>query len=245
MLGYTYYGDLLGFSGYYNLNPTIAKDKLNDFYNIIFFALSNYCMTKKDKIKVYLFSDSLLIYGEEPIGILRQLQKAYIRLIEKGLLLRGALVRKKLNFDPRIELSNLEKRLPKDDTLARAVGLEKSQKGARLIIENNLANELLYHRKSWLTIEGYINDINGDILSYDNVLRRICPTPDYKNFEYLYFWELSGQEIDYEKTKDQLKQVSIMLNKEIAEHYQETIRLANRCKIREYYTKDKLSIGEI
>jgi hypothetical protein len=94
-MGYTFYGDLLGISGYYNLDSEIAENKLNDFYNTTFFSLSTYCMANKN-VKVNMFSDSILIWGDEPIAILIELHKVYIKLIHKGLLLQGAIVKEKL-----------------------------------------------------------------------------------------------------------------------------------------------------
>ena len=122
-----------------------------------------------ENVKVNMFSDSIFIWGDEPIAILKELQKVYIKLIHKGFLLRGAIVKGKLEYDPRIELSNYKKDLPEDDTLAKAVGLEKSQKGARLLIEAGLATELLSHKMEWLTIDGYIRDIqksNNPFIAY-------------------------------------------------------------------------------
>jgi hypothetical protein len=85
------------------------------------------------------------------------LHRVYVNLFYKGLLLRGAMVKGKLSFDPRLDTQNYEKKLPSDDTLARAVGLESKFKGARLIIENELANELLRTNRvnDWMTTEGY------------------------------------------------------------------------------------------
>ena len=88
---FTYYGDLLGLSGYYKLNPQIAKEKLNKFYNIKFRLLSSYC--EGNRVKVVMFSDSLLVYGSGDIELLSDLQKLYIELISEGLLLRGAIVK--------------------------------------------------------------------------------------------------------------------------------------------------------
>jgi hypothetical protein len=245
-MGYTYYGDLLGISGYYNLGSEIAKNKLNDFYDTTFFSLSTYCMANEN-VKVNMFSDSIFIWGDEPIAILKELQKVYIKLIHKGLLLRGAIVKGKLEYDPRIELRNYKKNLPTDDTLAKAVGLEKSQKGSRLLIEADLATELLYHKIEWLTIDGYIRDIqksNNPFIDYDNILRRICPTPDNNSYELLYFWvchnQLEHEDIDYDIKKNELNEISKMLTDKNAEHYKETIKLLDRCQRRQNYTREYL-----
>lgn len=238
-MGYTYYGDLLGTSGYYRLSPQIAYERLHDFYNITFSSLENYCTTRND-IQVNMLSDSLLIWGNDPEEILTELHKVYTELIHKGLLLRGALVKGKLEFDPRLTIDNFRKMLPKKDTLVRAVGLEQTQKGARLLIENHLARELLNHQPAWMTHEGYIRNILPSV-PYDSILRRICPTPDNKTYELLYFWicsdSLEDCDTDYRTKKKELKEIASMLESEIADHYKETIELLKRCQHRQQFTK--------
>ena len=54
-MGFTYWGDLLGISGYYRLNPDVAKARLNDFYNTTFYRLSGYCESHPE-VKVLMFS---------------------------------------------------------------------------------------------------------------------------------------------------------------------------------------------
>ena len=58
-------------------------------------------------------------------------------------MLRGAMVEHALQKEPRVEAKHFRKFLPTNDTLARAVGLEKTVKGARLLIEPTLAARLL------------------------------------------------------------------------------------------------------
>lgn len=187
---YTYYGDLLGISGYYKLNSKIAYEKLNEFYNTTYSELSEYVNSREDT-KVIMYSDSLLVYGDDAIGMLEKLHILYANLICKGLLLRGAMVNGRLEFEPRITIENFEKRLPNDDTIARAVGLESTHKGARLLIENNLAVNLLVNHQQWLTSEGYIRNVCQNHRTKD-ILRRICPTPNNSTYELLYFWICSN-----------------------------------------------------
>jgi hypothetical protein len=144
-------------------------------------------------------------------------------------------------------LNNYIKSLPQDDTLARAVGLEKSQKGGRLLIEVDLAKALLSHKKEWLTIYSYIRDTqksNNSFIDYDNILRRISQTPDNKSYELLYFWvchnQLEPADIDYEMKKNELNEIFKMLTDKIAEHYKETIKLLDRCQRRQNYTREWL-----
>jgi hypothetical protein len=170
---FTFYGDLLGISGSYKLNTNVANKKLKDFYETVFNTLSDYCRQRSDT-KVFMFSDSLLFYGDDGLSALEQLQIVYIKLLYKGLLIRGAMAAGKLQFEPRLTLENFTKFLPDDDTLARAVGLESTKKGARLLIEKSLASRLLKHYPEWLTQEGYIRNVNKQqylMVSYGDILR--------------------------------------------------------------------------
>ncbi len=238
---FTYYGDLLGISGFYKLSPQIAHQKLSDFYNTTFLNIS-------DEFDVIMFSDSLLIRGDDSKQALWQLHKLYTLLIHEGLLLRGAMVSGRLEFDPRITRDNFQKYLPANDYLAKAVGLENTQKGSRLLIENALANKLLNDHPQWLTHQGYVRNVanNNYRLDYNDILRRICPTPDGYSYECLYFWICSGDfdhdETDYRKITEELKNIKNMLRKDIALHYKETIELLNRCKHRQNYTKRKMML---
>ena len=146
---FTFFGDLLGISADYRLSPRLAYDKLNEFYNTAFDCLSPYCGGNQQKVTVNCFSDSLLVWGNGAEVILKHLQTLYINLFQKGLLLRGAIVKGRLEKDPRLELANFRKFLPTDDTLARAVGLERTGKGARLLISPALAESLL----AWISTE--------------------------------------------------------------------------------------------
>ena len=186
-MGFTFFADLLGISGYYRLSTRRANNRLNDFYNTTFSCLSEYCRRNQDSVHVNMFSDSLLVWGDDQHEILRQLLKLYLRLMRIGLLLRGALVGGKLRLDPRLTLDNFEKFLAGNDSLARAAGLEATQKGARFLIENSLAERILGNCEDWLTQEGYLLNIRPNI-SLDDMRRRICPTPDNKGYELLYLW---------------------------------------------------------
>jgi hypothetical protein len=247
-MGFTFYGDLLGISGYYKLSPMIAKDKLNQFYNTVFFSLSDYCNANAD-VHVHMFSDSLLFYGDNPESALEQLHRVYVKLLHKGLLLRGGMVDDKLNFQVRTELRNFEKQLPEDDTLARSVGLESTKKGARLLIEPRLAQSMLINLPEWLTHEGYVNAQSQHPYSqvrYENILRRIAPTPEQDAYECLYFWvchsNLQHEEIDYEVKIETLEEINGMLGENIAHHYKETIELLKRCNKRQNFTRRILNM---
>ncbi|MCF8056648.1 MAG: hypothetical protein K9K37_08420 [Desulfocapsa sp.] len=247
-MGFTFYGDLLGISGYYKLSPSIAKDKLNEFYNTVFFSLSDYC---RDNVNahVHMFSDSLLFYGDDPTPAIVELHRVYIKLLHKGLLLRGAMVTGRINFQIRTELINFEKQLPNDDTLARAVGLESTKKGARFLIEPELANVILEGHQEWLTHEGYVNKQTGHPygqVPYESTLRRIAPTPEQDVYEFLYFWachrHLNHNDVDYDFKIETLEEIKGMLGQNIAIHYKGTIDLLRRCNKRQKFTRKMLNM---
>jgi hypothetical protein len=242
-MDYTFYGDLLGISGYYRLSPEAAYSRLNDFYNTTFNCLSVYCRSNRNSVKVNMFSDSLLIWGDNDQEILEQLLNLYLTLIRAGLLLRGALVKGKLSFDPRITLKNFRKKLPEGDSLAKAAGLGNTQKGARLLIENVVAENLLGDCKEWLTHEGYLQNLKPCI-SLDDMRRRISPTPDNKAYELLYLWPPSDSHQDREHTSDQileqLIELSTLVTDEISIHYEETLRLSKRCQSRREFTESHI-----
>ena len=244
--GFTYYGDLLGISGLYRLGPDIAYKKLNEFYNCVFSCFERYCQINPD-IKVTMFSDSLLVWGPDAKVALEHMYEMYRSLLCNGLMLRGAMVTGILEIDPRLTLENFQKMLPKDDTLARAVGLENTQKGCRLLIESQLAKELMIDVPAWRTHEGYIGDLNNRI-PYESILRRICPTPDNTCYELLYFWPLQESLACETNTnsiiKLQLEEIRNMLKRAISEHYTETLDLLRRSERRKRFTDKDISIGE-
>jgi len=244
---FTYYGDLLGISGYYRLNPSVAKEKLNQFYDITFESLSQYCR-QNNMATVEMFSDSLLFYGDDVDAAIEQLHSVYARLLYKGLLLRGAIVEGRLEFEPRLTYDNYEKKLPQDDTLARAMGLESTKKGARFLIENQLAAKLLYQYPEWLTQEGYVMSFNNPHyigVPENNMLRRISPTPEQDTYEYLYFWispdHRTYLNLDREFRARDLEVLRSMTSESIGAHYRETIELLKRSKTRQKVTNERLA----
>jgi len=244
---YTFYGDLLGISNYYKLDPETAYEKLDKFYAITYRNLSNYCHNNSNVVNVNMFSDSILIYGDNAKEILVKLCSLYVNLVSENLLLRGAIVDGKLQYDERIELNNFQKKLPYTNLLAMAVGLEKSVKGSRLLIDKRLAKKLLNGQlSSWLTIDGYLDnyDIQSDISSND-ILRKICLTPNHRCYELLYFWNYNEflHDNNLEKKlnlKDKLKEIAKMSDSTISKQYNETIALLDRSFHREQYTKKRL-----
>jgi hypothetical protein len=237
---FTFYGDLLGISNYYRLSSEVAYQKLNRYYNITFQCFSGYCDENIGNINVEMFSDSVLIWGNDLQSVLVLLQKLYINLIDESLLLRGAIVSEKLSQDPRKTVQNFRKFLPENKALANAVGLESTQKGARLLLENTLAEKMLREVPDWLTNEGYLKDLNQNIQEED-IRRKICPTPKNETYEILYFWE--GEQLNhnnYEKRRTHFKELSQFVDEPILTHFRETTMLLERCELRQKITKEKL-----
>lgn len=179
-----------------------------------------------------MFSDSLLISGVDCWTLLEKIRELYMSLIRKGILLRGSMVKGKLNFESRRELGNFKKMLPINNVLAEAHGLEGTQKGSRFLLHKSLAEDILGKDNPWLTQEGYCWN-NNLIFQNEDLLRRISPTPDNKSYEILYFLNnnlLIEEDCDFIKQK--LKEVMRMVIPKIAEHYKETINLIDRSKFR-------------
>ncbi len=175
-----------------------------------------------------------------------EIHQLYNHLITKGLYLRGAMVDGKLHSDPRFELKNFKKSLlPSNDTLARAVGLEKTQKGARFLIENKLAQKILTDQYTdWLLNEGYIQNPHKTNSPMSDPLRRIAPTPDCIAYEFLYFWHCTKEEVrtsaSYNLLRKQLESAARMTSKVFAEHYKETLELLKRSEERQNFSIEQL-----
>ena len=105
----------------------------------------------------------------------------------------------------------------------------------------------------WLTHEGYINTqgrsafINRNHyirVPYDNILRRIAPTPEQDAYECLYFWvchsSLGHHDVDYQVKIEELEEIKGMLREDIAIHYRDTIDLLRRCNKRQKFTENIL-----
>jgi len=235
--GFTFYGDLLGIGAAYKLSADVAYEKLNKFYNVVFEHLKRLCVN--ESLRVNLFSDSLLVWGRDPLAIIGPLQNVYLELFREKIFLRGAMVDGKVEREPRIEVKNLQKFLPINDSLARAVGLEESTKGARFLISPKLGERLLANVPEWRTVEGYIDHANNG-LALESVLRRICPLPEGTAYELLYFWhssQLSENGFDYKNGKATLKEISQYLRPAQVVHYRETVDLIKRSELRDRSTR--------
>jgi hypothetical protein len=241
---FTFYGDLLGISALYRLSPDMAYKKLNEFYQTVFDYVDEYWAGEKG-LDIKMFSDNILILGNDASSAVEKIAVLYMNLQQKGLLLRGAMVKGRITFDPSLDRNNFRRELPKDTSLARAVGLENTQKGARFIIEIDLAQRLLSDIPDWLTHEGYIRHVSDPAISYEHILRRICPTPDNDAYEVLYFWECTSghglQLVDYQRQRDEFEEIKKMVREDVGKHYMETLDLLQRCESRQMFTEKHMA----
>ena len=132
--------------------------------------------------------------------------------------------------------------MPTNDTLARAVGLEKTVKGARLLIESPLAHQLLEPHPEWLTLEGYIEHLCPNEPA-SSVLRRISPSPSAMSYELLYFWKpaLLQRATNNNSIAERLKEVAEFQDAYVAEPLRETLKVLKRSESRRRRTERGLS----
>jgi hypothetical protein len=78
---FTFYGDLLGIGSAYRLSPETAYMKLDDFYNETFRILDAFC--NNDHNHVEMFSDSLLIKGDNALSALTDIASVFANLIRR------------------------------------------------------------------------------------------------------------------------------------------------------------------
>lgn len=91
-----------------------------------------------------------------------------------------------LDFESIIQLDNFKKELPRTDVLFRAVKLEKSYKGSRLLIEKELAQNIL-PSEWYYTFDEYEENvlIHRDDTPVNSFKRKIAPNQDslaYQSF---------------------------------------------------------------
>lgn len=238
---FTYYGDLLGVSSYYRIDPETAYQKLSFFYNETFQVFRHLEQVPGYDLKVFLFSDSIFVTGTILSSTLKHLGYLYSILFQNNLLLRGAIVHGRLTFDPRLELENMVKQLPEGDVLFRAVELEKRNKGARLVMEKKLAHMILPHE--WFTLEGYIqNRVNPDI-SKDSIRRKIRTTPTWGAYEFLWplidIQEFQGRQVKfyYPEYVEKIAHLKRIVPEEASINIKETKKLFDNIKpeLNEFY----------
>ncbi|MCK4796833.1 MAG: hypothetical protein KAT05_05585 [Spirochaetes bacterium] len=133
------------------------------------------------------------------------------------------MVEGKLDFDPRIDLENLKKNLPKTDVLFRAVQLEKNTKGARLLIENGLAQKIIPN--NMYTFDDYVRNVRN--IPEGNISRNIVYNNDSQAYEY--FWPLDYI-LEINELENNLKNNEYFVPKHAIPHLSETQKLFNKSK---------------
>ncbi len=237
---FTFYGDLLGISNLYLIDKAIAYQKLDQFYNDVYHYFHQFSRTfTTTELDIFLFSDSLFITGAKFETALSHLARLYYDLFAKQIFLRGVFVCGRLDFDPRITVRNLKKMLPKTDVLYRAITLEKTVKGARLLIEKELAKKILPNE--WLTDELYQKNVVKINYPHDDIRRKIVLHKEWKSYEYLWPWSdgigIHGVDIDSAMAmimnpQKALSKLKTRVPSLVEEHYDETISLFTLSKIR-------------
>jgi hypothetical protein len=231
---FTYYGDLLGVSNFYRIDPDTAYKKLSFFYNETFQIFRQLERINSYDLRVFLFSDSMFISGTLLEPTLRHLAYLYSILFQNNLLLRGAIVHGQLTFDPRMELNNMVKQLPEGDVLFRAVELEKRNKGARLVMEKRLAQMILPQK--WFTTEGYIQSRVDPEIPKDSIKRKIRTTPTWGAYEFLWplidIEEFNGKRVKfyYPEYLEKINQLKRIVPEEASINIKETKKLFNNLK---------------
>lgn len=220
---FTFYADLVGTSALYATSPHLAYKKLNEFYNEVFFGLDAYYNGQHQRT-VQMYSDSLVVTGDDPDTFLKTLAPLYMKLLSRGFLPRGGIAMGKLDFDVRITKENFKKNLPNSDVLARCISLERKVKGARIVIEREIAEPYFSHLPEWITLHGYIsNPRKGD----KNLVaqRSIIPLSDGSAFELLYPVLAEEDDFNIEIRKQELDYMIGALSKDVSDHHIETKKL--------------------
>ncbi len=217
---FTFYADLVGISALYAASPTHAYEKLNEYYNDVFHGLDAYYVAGTDR-KVEMYSDSLVVSGYDPQLFLSTVAPVYMTLLSKGLLLRGGMVRGRLNFDVRITTTNFSKNLPDSDVLARCVAMERKVKGARLVMSSEIAEPFFGNCRDWLTLQGYAS--NRRLGNTDIALQRsIIPLPDGSAYELLFPVLALFEESIIDMRIGEMNYLIKQLPRDISSHHAET-----------------------
>jgi hypothetical protein len=229
---FTFCGDLVGTSSVYSNAPDVAFDTLSQFYNTVFIELESYQSKNRDERKVYMFSDSLIITGDNFEDFIRSMCRVYMGMLNSAILLRGGMVAGLLEFDPRRTRENFEKNLPLGDVLARANGLEKSVKGARFVIESKIGQKVLESMKNWLTLQGYIRDpFEGKDMLLERSVAPLASGGGYEVLYPVYCKHITSDDL-VKLDIDKLRYLEAASPPEVAIHYTETLRLLDHSLLR-------------
>lgn len=248
-IDFTFYGDLLGTSNFFSVNMDLAIDRLHYYYNTVFEIFKDVCQQfNKKELSIFLFSDSIFVTGDKLKTSILHLAHLYRLLFWKQIFLRGAMVNGRLEYEPRVELRNLTKKLPMGDVLFRAVALEKYAKGARLLIDKDLARILL--PKEWLTDELYSKHVTTHSINNDDFRRRIVLHREWRSYEYLWPWKPGPRKYprgDSEMVQlmrdpdTTLSRLAMRVPRVVSHHYIETKDLFEFAEQRRKLTEDAFS----
>ena len=227
---FTFFGDLVGISSLYAATPKGAYHSLNEYYNTVFYGLDAYYNGYPTR-KVEMYSDSLMVTGDDPASFVETMAPVYANLLSQGLLLRGGMAVGLLEFDLRITQENFAKALPKTDVLARAASLEKRVKGSRFLLDSTLANHLMARRPNWLSLAGYAR---APMLGDDQwVLQRsLAPLADGSAWEVLFPLLAHLEEEIITKRQSELDYLAVAAGKDVAVHFADTKVMLEHSKLR-------------
>lgn len=146
--------DLLGFSNMVKKDYEKAKIILNDFYNLTYDIIKD-----ENEIKGNLFSDSLLVYSDNPAKLLNIITEIYRKCLKKNkeylnnenlkgffLLPRGGISAGVVDIQSRMEAPNLTKGFIVSPALVHSAKMESYIKGSRLLVaDKNENNEIIFN----------------------------------------------------------------------------------------------------
>ena len=228
---FTFFADLTGISSLYRVGGAAAYNALDVFYNCVFNGLSAFHRDNMSQRQVKMLSDSLLVTGENITEFVQTMAPVYANLLKEGLMLRGGAVKGRLSWDLRIETPNFKKLLPETGVLARAASMEKMVKGARFLLDHDLAHHLLGPKQEWQSEIGYAKDpCLGDRTLV--LQRSIVPLPTGDAYEVIYpilaMWQ------DDELQRELCRVAGRELGKEegLAVHYRSTSTLLKIARAR-------------
>lgn len=227
---FTYFGDLVGISSLYASSPKGAYNALNDYYNEVFCGLAAYYNGQGGR-DVEMFSDSLVVRGDDPVSFIEIMAPVYGSLLSKGLLLRGGMVSGKFSLDVRVTARNFQKWLPDSDALARAAGMERIAKGGRFLVESSMAENLMRLRPSWLSPQGYYSDPQP---GQRNLVfqRSLAPLGSGAAWEVLYPVLAQVENVQIDAWIERLDYLALVAGDEFSKHYKETQSLLRHSKTR-------------
>lgn len=231
---FTYYGSLLGIPASYVVAPGATYHKLERFYNLAYDHFKDVCGGFNVQYGAHLFSYSILFFGEDLLEGLALLKSLYVDLLAENLMLRGSVLPGRMQFDPRFSLKNFHNFIPRADVLERAAVLAAATKGARLILHQDVARPLFPSDSGWETEDGFVEgrDKHPEIGKFDP-RRFISPVEDGQCYEYLYFYrDPQHPRVANDETVRRLGLLNDPASKSVAEHFEATTDLLQRCRQR-------------